>query len=73
MAARGSLVFQFFPYQSLHKRLNKMAKHIIKNGLQTTMKPGKAPPPGKQLPKIGSGRNRPAKGFNQITKEWKRK
>ena len=54
-----------------------MAKHIIKNGLQTfpkkTMKPGKAPPPGKQLPKIGSGRNRPAKGFNQITKEWKRK
>lgn len=27
-------------------------------------------PNQKKLPVVGSGRNRPAKGFNQITKEW---
>lgn len=51
-----------------------MSKRKLKNGNQTlprqTMKPGTTPPPGKSLPVVGSGRNRPAKGFNQITKKW---
>jgi len=31
---------------------------------------GTRPNDSKKLPVIGSGKNKPAKGFNPITKEW---
>lgn len=49
-----------------------MAKHTLKNGTQTlpgkTTKPGTPPNQSKKLPVIGSGRNRPAKGY--VNGQW---